>query len=135
MEFHIGEKVYLKVSPTQGVMHFGMTRKLSPRFVGLFEVLERIGEVAYRLTLPPSLSRIHDVFHVSLLRRYLSDPSHVLEVEPFVIKEDLRYEEIPLRIVDRKEQQLRTRSVAYVKIQWSNHTEQEATWELENKIR
>ena len=76
------------------------------RHVGPFEILDRIGEVAYRLALPPSLAGVHNVFHVSMLRKYVPDPSHIIELAPLWIKEDLTYEERPVRIVDRKDQVL-----------------------------
>ncbi|GKV13749.1 hypothetical protein SLEP1_g24732 [Rubroshorea leprosula] len=135
LEFAVGEKVFLKVSPTKGVVRFGIRGKLSPRFIGPFEILERVGEVAYRLALPPNLSEVHNVFHVSMLRKYVPDLSHVIEHVPIQLREDLSYEEQPIRIVDRKEQVLRRRVIPYVKIQWSNHTEREATWELEEDAR
>ncbi|XP_028090928.1 uncharacterized protein LOC114291095 [Camellia sinensis] len=119
----------------KGVMRFGVRGKLSPRFVGPFEVLDRIGEVAYRLALPPSLVGVHNVFHVSMLRKYIPDPSHVIDHAPLQFKEDLTYEEHPIRIADRKEQVLRRRVIHYVKVQWSNHSEREATWELEDEMR
>ena len=98
--------MFLRVSPTRGVMRFGVRGKLSPRYVGPFEVLDRVGEVAYRLALPPSLAGVHNVFHVSMLRKYVPDPSHIIELAPLWIKEDLTYEERPVRIVDRKDQVL-----------------------------
>ena len=78
LEFSIGDKVFLKVAPMKGIMRFGKKGKLSPRFIGPYEILEKVGNVAYRLALPLELSSVHNVFHVSMLRRYISDPSHVL---------------------------------------------------------
>ena len=78
LEFSVGDHVFLRVSPTKGVKRFGLRGKLAPRYIGPFEILERIGAIAYRLALPPSLSGVHDVFHVSMLRRYVPDPTHVL---------------------------------------------------------
>ncbi|XP_073030646.1 uncharacterized protein [Primulina eburnea] len=139
VEFEVGEKAYVKVSPMKGVIRFNKTGKLNPRYVGPFEILEKVGTLAYRLALPPDMSRIHNVFHVSQLRRHIADPSHILEAEPLLVEgnlnEELKYEEIPNRIVDNKDQVLRRRTIPYVKVQWSNHTEREATWELEEKMR
>ena len=119
--------VYLKVSPTKGVMRFERSRKLNSRYVGPYEILDKVGPLAYRLALPPVLSRIHNVFHVSQLRKYVSNPSHILEDQPIEVKENLSVEEVPLRIVDRKDQVLRRRIIPYVKVQWTNHTPREAT--------
>ena len=79
MEFEIGPKVFLKISPVKGVTRFRKRGKLNPQFIGLFEILERVGKVSYRLALPPAMSRVYDVFHVSMLRKYVHDPSHILQ--------------------------------------------------------
>ncbi|XP_075492532.1 uncharacterized protein LOC142530593 [Primulina tabacum] len=139
VEFNVGEKAYVKVSPMRGIVRFSKAGKLNPRYVEPFQILEKVGTLACRLALPPNMPRINNVFHVSQLRRYILDPSHVLEVEPLLIEgnlgEGLKYEEVSIRIVDTKEQVLRRRTIPYVKLQWSNHTEREATWEVEEKIR
>ncbi|KAK4407930.1 hypothetical protein Sango_0374000 [Sesamum angolense] len=115
LEFHPEDKVYLRVSLTRGVMRFGEKENLSPRYIGPVEILQKVGRVAYQLALPPTLSQAHNIFHVSQLRIYLYDPSHVLEPEPLLLKENLNYEEFPLRIVDHKEQVLRRRSIPLLK--------------------
>ena len=135
VEFQVGDHVFLRVSPMRGVKRFGVKGKLSPRFIGPFEVLDRIGEVAYRLAMPPSLSAVHNVFHVSMLRKYVSDPSHVLSYENLELDEDLSYEEKPVQILDRKEKVLRTKTIALVKVLWRNSKTEEATWELESDMR
>ncbi|RVW68203.1 Transposon Ty3-G Gag-Pol polyprotein [Vitis vinifera] len=135
LEFEVGDHVFLKVSPMKSVMRFGRKEKLSPRFVGPFEILERVGTLAYKVALPPSLSKIHNVFHVSTLRKYIYNPSHVVELEPIQISEDLTYEEIPVQIVDVMDKVLRHVVVKLVKVQWSNHSIREATWELEEEMR
>nr|CAN77179.1 hypothetical protein VITISV_006672 [Vitis vinifera] len=130
LEFEVGDHVFLKVSPMKSVMRFGRKEKLSPRFVGSFEILERVGTLAYKVALPPSLSKIHNVFHVSTLRKYIYNPSHVVELEPIQISEDLTYEEVPVQIVDVMDKVLRHVVVKLVKVQWSNHSiPREATWE------
>ena len=116
-------------------MRFGRKRKLSPRFMEQFEVLERVGTLAYKVALPPTLSKIHNIFHVSTLRKYIYDPFHVVELEPIQISEDLTYEEVPIHIVDVMDKVLRHVVVKLVKIQWSNHSIREATWVLEEEIR
>ncbi|CAL9006102.1 unnamed protein product [Prunus brigantina] len=135
LEFEIGDWVFLKLSPWKGVMRFGKRGKLSPRYIGPYEITERIGPVAYRLALPTELSRIHDVFHVSMLRKYMPDPSHVLEHQPVELNEDLSYDEQPVQILDRKEQVLRSRSIPMVKVLWRSQTVEEATWEPEEQMR
>ena len=117
-----------------GVMRFGKKGKLSPRFVGPFEVLERVDEVAYRIALPPALSGIHNVFHESMLRKYIPDPSHVLSYEPLQIRDDLSCEEVPIEILDCKEQVLRNRTIPWVKVLWKNHSVKEASWECEEDM-
>ena len=93
LEFQEGDWVFLKVSPMKGVVRFGKRGKLNPRYVGPFEILEKIGPVAYRLALTPEFSNVHDVFHVSMLRKYVADPTHVLEQPPIELERNLQYEE------------------------------------------
>ncbi|KAJ4701059.1 Retrotransposon protein, putative, Ty3-gypsy subclass [Melia azedarach] len=135
LEFAVGDYVFLRVSPWKGILRFGKRGKLSPRYMGPFEIIERIGEVAYRLALPPELSRIHDVFHVSMLRKYISDPSHILDSQPAQLEENLTYEEEAVQILDSREQQLRNKTIPLVKVLWRNHNVEEATWEREDQMR
>ncbi|KAL0549090.1 hypothetical protein IC582_013570 [Cucumis melo] len=135
LEFEIGDKVFLKVAPMKGVLRFERRGKLSPRFVGPFEILERIGPVAYRLALPPSLSTVHDVFHVSMLRKYVPDPSHVVDYEPLEIDENLSYVEQPVEVLAREVRTLRNKEIPLVKVLWRNHRVEEATWEREDDMR
>ena len=103
LQFEIGDQVFLKNSPWKGVLRFGKRGKLGPRFIGPYEIMSKVGPVAYRLKLPPELSRIPDIFHVSMLRKYIPDPSHVLREQPVQLKENMTYEEIPMQNVDRKD--------------------------------
>ncbi|GJR41883.1 putative nucleotidyltransferase, ribonuclease H [Tanacetum coccineum] len=135
LEFQPGEHVFLKVSPTRGVRRFGIKGKLSPRFIGPFEILERVGEVSYRLALPPQLSHVHNVFHVSLLRGYKYHHLHVVSYPFGQIREDLSYTEEPESILDRQVRVMRNKTIPFVKILWRNHPEREATWETEESIR
>ena len=96
LEFEVGDHVFLKVMPKRGVIRFGKRGKLSPIYIGPFEVLERVGIVAYRLALPPSLSSVHDVFHVSILRKYTLDPTHVVDWGELVVDTDGTFEEGPV---------------------------------------
>ncbi|XP_073046202.1 uncharacterized protein [Primulina eburnea] len=104
----------------KGVMWFNKTGKFNPGYVGPFEILKKVGTLAYRITLPPDLSRILNVFHVSQLRKYISDPSHILQAGPLPVEgnlnEELKYKEVPIRIVDNKDQVLRQRTISYVKV-------------------
>ncbi|KAL4028439.1 hypothetical protein IC575_011636 [Cucumis melo] len=129
LEFDEGDKVFLKVAPMKGVLRFERRGNLSPRFVGPFEILERIGPVAYRLALPPSLSAVHDVFHVSMLRNYVPDPSHVVDYEPLEIDENLSYIEQPVEVLAREIKMLRKREIPLVKVLWRNHKVEEVTRE------
>ncbi|KAL5828810.1 hypothetical protein ACOSQ3_018278 [Xanthoceras sorbifolium] len=133
--YEVGDKVFLKVSPWKKVMRFGQKGKLSPRFIGPYEILERVGPVAYRLALPLELEKIHNVFHVSMLRRYRSDPSHRVQTEAIEIQPDLTYDEEPVEILDRELKELRNKTVPLVKILWRNHNVEEATWESEEIMR
>ncbi|XP_074278053.1 uncharacterized protein LOC141601657 [Silene latifolia] len=116
-------------------MRFGKRGKLSQKYVGPYEILDRVGEVAYRLALPPALARVYNVFHVSQLRKYVSDPSHVLEIENIELDEQLTYEEFPKEILDTKVRKTRNGEVSLVKVLWSNHEVEEATWETEASMR
>ncbi|TYK19744.1 pol protein [Cucumis melo var. makuwa] len=135
LEFDVEDKVFLKVASMKGVLRFERRGKLSPRFVGSFEILERIGPIAYRLALPSSLSTVHDVFHVSMLRKYVPDPSHVVDYEPLEIDENLSYNEQPVEVLAREVKMLRNREIPLVKVLWQNHRVEEATWEGSNDMR
>ena len=100
LEFGVGDHVFLKISPTKGVIRFGTRGKLSPRYIGPFEILDRVGDVSYRLALPPSLDGVHNVFHVSQLRRYVKDDSHILDHSELELQPDLSYQEQPMAILD-----------------------------------
>nr|GFA72096.1 hypothetical protein [Tanacetum cinerariifolium] len=136
----VGERVIegpemIEVSPARGVRRFGIKGKLSPRFIGPFEILDRVGEVSYRLALPPQLSHVHNVFHVSLLRGYKYHPLHVISYLLDQIRADLSYIEEPEAILDRQDRVMRNKTIPFVKILWRNHPEREATWETEESIR
>ena len=116
LQFEIGDKVFLKISPWKGVLRFGKRGKLSLIFIEPYEIVSKVGPVAYKLKLPKELSRIHDTFHVSMLRKYIPDPSHVLREQPMQLKENLTYEETPVQIIDRKEHVLRSKVIPLVKV-------------------
>ena len=106
LEFEVGDHVFLKVMPNRGVVRFGKRGKLSSRFIQPFEILERIGIVAYRLVLPPSMSGVHEVFHVSMLRKYMPDPAHVVNWGQIEVDTDGTFEEGPVCILESRDQVL-----------------------------
>jgi hypothetical protein len=126
--------MFLKVSPMRGVMRFGKNGKLSPRFVGPFEITQRMGKLAYRIALPPDLIGTHDVFHMSMLRKYIANPNVIVEYEPLEIQEGLIYVEETVKIMDKKEQVLRIKTIPIVKVLWRNHGVEEASWEAEHDM-
>jgi hypothetical protein len=117
LQFEVGDLVYLKVSPTRGVQRFGMKGKLARRYVGPFEILEVCGPVAYRLQLPPQLGAIHNIFHVSQLKKCIKIPTEVINFQTIKIEPDLSYTEHPIRILDTKERSTRRETVRIFKIQ------------------
>ena len=125
----------LRVFPTKGITRFGIAGRLSPRYIRQYPILQRVGEVVYHLELPPKLPRVHNVFHVSQLRKYVPDPSHVIEPDPVQLQEDLSYGEQPLQILDRREKQLRKKVIPLVKVLWANHEMSKTTWELKQERR
>jgi hypothetical protein len=127
LEFAVGDQVLLKVSPTRGVVRFDVSRKLSPRYIGLFSILAQVGSLAYRLQLPKSMAGVHPVFHVSMLRKYLRDPDHQIELEPIAVQQDMTLECRPVHILESSERVTRRRTIKYVKVLWANQTEREAT--------
>ena len=134
IQYEIGEKVFLKVSPWKKVMRFKRNGKLSPRFIGPYEVIEKVGLVAYRLAFPPDLEKIHNVLDVSMLRRYRSDSSHVVSSEIIELRPDLTYEEEPVQIIAQEVKELRNKRIPLVKVLWKNHKTEEATWESEETM-
>jgi hypothetical protein len=134
LEFEVGDRVFLKVSPMKGVMQFVKKGKLSPRFVGPFKITQRVGRLAYRIALPPNLIGTHGVFHVSMLRKYIANPDVIVDYEPLEIQEGLTYMEELVKIVDKKEQVLRTKTIPIIKVLWRNHGVKEASWEAEHDI-
>ena len=135
MRFSVGDQVFLRVWPMKGVMRFGRRGKLSPRYIGPFEILQTVGEVAYELALPPAFSAIHPVFHVSMLRRYIPDESHVLQYDAIELDDHLTFVEEPFAILARDVRKLRSRAIPIVKVRWRHRSVEEATWETEQEMR
>jgi len=133
--FEEGDFVYLKVSPIRGLRRFKVKGKLSPRYIGPFKILARKGEVAYELELPARLSDVHNVFHISQLRKCLRVPEEELPLEELNVQDDLTYTEYPVKIMDTPERITRSKRIRMCKVQWSHHTEDEATWEREDELQ
>ena len=134
MKFNVGDHLYLRVSPTKCVQRFGIKGKLAPRYIGPYEIIKECGPVAYRLRLSSQLAAIHNVFHVSQLKKCVRVPTEIIEQQEIFVEPDLSYDEHPIKILDQKERSTRRRVVKMYKIQWNHHTEEEATWETESYI-
>ena len=135
LEFEARDHVFLKVMPKRGVVRFGKRGKLSPRFIGPFEILERIGTVMYRLALPPSMSGVHKVFHVSMLRKYTPNPAHVVDWGQIEVDTNETFEEGPICILDSHDQVLRRKTVRLVRVLWRHYRVKESMWEREDTMR
>ncbi|GJW61679.1 putative reverse transcriptase domain-containing protein [Tanacetum coccineum] len=135
LEFQVGDRVLLKVSPWKGVVRFGKKGKLAPRYVGPFEVIESVGPVAYRLKLPQELSCVHDTFHVSNLKKCLAEPDVQVPLDEIEIDENLRFVEEPIEIVERDVKKLKRRRIPLVKVRWNSQKGAEYTWEHEDQFR
>ncbi|KAK4707873.1 hypothetical protein R3W88_028798 [Solanum pinnatisectum] len=119
----------------KGVMRFGKKGKLSPRFIGPYRILLRVGWVAYKLELPSRLEYVHPVFYVSMLWKCVGDPSRVVPIEDVHITEEFSYEKTPIAILDRQVRMLKTKEVASVKVLWRNKNREEVTWEAEDGMK
>ncbi len=135
LTFEEGDYVYLRVTPLRGVHRFQTKGKLAPQFVGPYKIVSRRGEVAYQLELPSSMAGIYDVFHVSQLKKCLHVPTEEADPKRIELQEDLTYVEKPVRISEVNERNTRNRVIRFCKVQWSNHSEEEATWEREDELK
>jgi hypothetical protein len=135
LSFEVIVFVYLKVSPMRGLRRLKVQGNLAPRFIGPFKILEKRGEVAYQLELPPQLSDVHDMFHVSQLKKCLRAPKEQIPMLDLDAKEDLSYQEYPVKILETSERVTRNKRIKMCKVQWSHHTEEEATWEREEELK
>ncbi|KAM0070403.1 putative nucleotidyltransferase, Ribonuclease H [Helianthus debilis subsp. tardiflorus] len=134
LEFQVGDRVLLKVSPWKGVVRFGKRGKLNPRYVGPFEIIERIGPVAYRLNLPAELGAVHNVFHVSNLKKCLSDETLIIPFKELTIDERLQFVEEPVEITDRDVKVLKHKRIPLVRVRWNSRCGPEYTWEREDQM-
>ncbi|GKA33182.1 hypothetical protein Tco_0719549 [Tanacetum coccineum] len=135
MEFQVGDKVMLKVSPCKGVVHFGKRGKLNPRYVGPFKLLEQVGSVAYKLELPQKLSRVHNTFHVSTLKKYYADEPLVVPLDGLHFDDKLYFVEELVEIMDREVKRLKRRRIPIIKVRWNSRRGPELTWEREDQFR
>jgi len=134
-EFQVGDHVFLRVNPVTGVGCALKCRKLTPRFVGPFKIIEKVGVVAYQIALPPSLLNLHYVFHVSKLRKYVYDKSHVIQVDNLEVRDNLTVETWPVRIKDQEVKHLRGKEIVLVKVTWVGPTGESVTWESESRMK
>ena len=135
LEFQVGDRVMLKVSPWKSAIHFGKRGKLNPRYIGPFKILARIGPVAYRLELPAELSVVHNVFHVCNLKKCLSDEEVVIPLEEIHLDERLHFIEEPIEIMDREVKRLKHSRIPIVKVRWNSRRGPEFTWEREDEFK
>ncbi|GJZ29415.1 putative reverse transcriptase domain-containing protein [Tanacetum coccineum] len=135
MEFQVGDKVMLKVSPWKGVVRFGKRGKLNPRYVGPFKVLEKVGEVAYKLELPEELSRVHNTFHVSNLKKCHADEPLAVPLDGLHLDDKLHFVEEPVEIVGREVKRLKRSRIPLVKVRWNSKRGPEFTWEREDQFK
>jgi hypothetical protein len=135
LSFEVRDFVYLNVSPMRGLRRFKVQGKLALRFIGPFKITEKRGEVAYQLELPPQLSDVHNVFHVSQLKKCLCVPEEQIPMEDLEDKEDLSYQEYHVKILETSQRVTRNKRIKICKLQWSHHTEKESTWEREEELK
>ena len=134
LEYEVGDHVFLKVMPKRGVVRFHKRGKLSPRFIGPFEILERIGTLVYRLALQPSISGVHEVFHVSMLRKYTPDLAHVVDYGQIEVDTYGTIEKGPVCILDSRDHVLRRKTVRLVRVLWRHYGVEESTWERKDTM-
>ncbi|WVZ85099.1 hypothetical protein U9M48_032055 [Paspalum notatum var. saurae] len=135
LSFEVGDLVYLKVSPIRGTRRFQVKGKLAPHYIGPYKIEARIEKVAHKLQLPESMSDIHNVFHVSQLKKCLKEPVKQVEMETLDLQPDLRYQEVPIRILDTGIKKTRRTVIKICRVLWSHHSEEESSWEREDSLR
>ncbi|XP_028059517.1 uncharacterized protein LOC114263210 [Camellia sinensis] len=129
LEFEARDHVFVKVIPMKGHTRFEKKGKLSPQYIGPFQILKRLDLVAYQIALPPGMEKVHNVFYISMLQGYLRDPSHVIDYHQIMLDNDMVYEEKPIQILDQQVKQLRNKTILMVKVEWREHHRNEAIWE------
>jgi hypothetical protein len=134
-EFEVGNHIYLRVSPMKGVKRVGVRGKLAPHYIRPFPIIDKCWPVAYKLNLPPLLVGVHGIFHVLQLKKFMKAPLEVVFPEVTPPKAELSYPEHPNKVLDLKDHVTRRKTIKFFKIQWSNHSKKEATWEYEHILR
>lgn len=133
-EYEVRDHVFIKVTLMKGQTQFGVKGKLASRYVGPYEILEKINPVTYRVALSPAMEHTHNVFHISMLWDYLRDLLHVIELAHVLLKNDYTYEQMPIQIVNRRIERLRNKEILLVKVDWQNHGGTYATWETKKDM-
>jgi hypothetical protein len=131
LEFEVGDHVYLRVSPMKGVCRFGIKGKLAPRYIGPYSIIDKFGPTSYQVELPTKLSGVHNVFHVSQLKRCLKPPTDVVIEDTILLEPELTYKAYPTKILNQQDRVTRNKTTRFYKIQWNDHSEDEAMWEHE----
>jgi hypothetical protein len=127
----VGDHVYLQISPMKGVHHFGIKGKLAPRYIGPYPIIDKYGPTSYQVELPARLSGVHNMFHVSQLKRCLKLLADVVIEDTIPLEPDLTYKAHPIKVLDQQDRVTRNKTTQFYKIQWNDHSEEEATWEHE----
>jgi hypothetical protein len=135
LEFEVGDHIYPRVSPMKGVCSFGITEKLAPRYIGPYPIIDKYVPLSYQVELPLKLLGVHNVFHVSQLKRCPKPPADVVIEDTIPLEPDLTYKAYPTKILDQQERVTRNKTTRFYKIQWNDHSEDEATWEHEDFLR
>jgi hypothetical protein len=135
LEFEVGDHIYLRVSPMKGVRRFGVKGKLALHYIGLYSIIEKYGPLSYQLELPSKLSGVHNVFHLSQLKRCLKPSTDVVIEDTIALEPDLTYKAYPVKILKQQNRTTRTKTTRFYKVQWNGHSEGEATWEREDFLR
>jgi hypothetical protein len=135
LEFEVGDHIYLRVSPMKGVRCFGIKGKLAPRYIGLYSIIDKYGQTFYQVKLPAKLSGVHNVFHVSQLKRCLKPLTNVIIEDTILLEPDLTYKAYPIKVLNQQDRVTRNKTTQFYKIQWNEHSEDKATWECDEFLR
>jgi hypothetical protein len=132
LEFEVGDHVYLRVSPMKCVRCFGIKGKLAPRYIGSYPIIDKYGPTSYQVELPSKLSGVHNVFHVSQLKRCLKLPTDIVIKDTIPLKPDLTYKAYPTKILNQQDRVTHNKTTRFYKVQWNDHSEDEAMWKHED---